>query len=541
MRALAALWGTPDTHRLTLARLNAAASSAVGHRHYYDLVEAYHQNNALYDWLAEFTRDEGVKQEALKGIRTPAKRITAFYQAHLWPGDLDEAFPLEFPDTLAAGQQEAVEAALRRVWEWSNWAAEKDVCALWLALHGDLFLRVAQPPERDAVYLEKVKPQWVTDVTSERGHVKTLRLDVPLADYTNAPAATRVVPEDRWHTEHWSKSAGVYRRWVHKWNPDTPLGDLGAPDEVLPLSAYGVDFVPFVQARFEDGGGERGSSCFEGGLDKFDELNRKATRASQLLFNHNHPDWALERAGQDPSGRPMPAPQVTDADGVVTIGDERFFRVPGGWTLRQLVAQLDYAAYQAALDGDEAAVAADFPEMIWSRLSGATELSGRALEKLLAPAVARCRRARGNADRALQRAHMMALSVGAASGISGFEGFGEGAYEAGLLMHTFAPRPVLPPDPLSDAEADKAAAEAAILRLQLGWSKKQVQRDLGLSDGEIDAMAEEEEADAEQAADKLLTALDRGAMPPGGPGAFGQPSPPLNGQAPPANGQFGRR
>jgi hypothetical protein len=81
------------------------------------------------------------------------------------------------------------EDGLRRVWEWSNWATEKDVAALWLAQHGDLFLRVAQPPARDSVYLERVRPQYVTDVRCERGLVKEIRLDVPLADDGAVPAA----------------------------------------------------------------------------------------------------------------------------------------------------------------------------------------------------------------------------------------------------------------------------------------------------------------------------------------------------------------
>jgi hypothetical protein len=496
MRTLAALWGTPDAHRLTLARLNAAATAPVGQRHYYDLMEAYYQNNALYDWLARFTREEGVKQEALKGIRTPARRITAFYHSLLWPGDLDAAFPLEFPEGAAAG---LVEDGLRRVWEWSNWATEKDVAALWLAQHGDLFLRVAQPPARDSVYLERVRPQYVTDVRCERGLVKEIRLDVPLADDAPYPPPAQT-QEDRWHTEHWSKADGAYRLWVHRNGPDTPLADLGAPTDALPLEAFGVDFVPFVQAKFEDRGEQRGASCFEGGLDKFDELNRKATRHSQLMFNHNHPDWSLERAGADATGRPVPAPKVTDEDGLVVIGDERFFRVPAGWTLKQLVAALDYKAYLDTVESEEAALAADFPEMIWSRLSGATELSGRALEKLLAPAVARCERARTAADRALQRAHMLALSVVAASGL--FPGLSPEDYDAGRLAHTFKPRPVLPEDGLDDAQGELAEADADLKQKALGIPLRYLLRKRGWDEADIAAI-EREAAQREAEAQRL--------------------------------------
>jgi hypothetical protein len=521
-----ALWGSPDSHRLAMVRngIVQAANALPPPGRYYDLMEAYRVNNNLYTWLSQNRHDEGVRLEALRGIRTPAMRICAFYHSHLWPGDLDESFPLEFPKETGASTG-SVEAAVRRVWEWSNWATEKDVCALWLAQHGDLFLRVAQPPERDAVYLERVRPQYVTDVRCERGYVKEIRLDLPLADGEAYPRPSSAPAEDRWHTEHWEKGSGLYRLWVHRYGPDTALSDLGAPVEVLPLEAFGVDFVPFVQAKFEDTGGDRGSSCFEAGLDKFDEINRKATRHSQLMFNHNHPDWKLHRAGADATGRPVPAPKIdADDSGTIAIGDERLFKVPAGWDLDQMVAHLDYAAYQAAIEGEEAAIAADFPEMIWSRLGGATELSGRALEKLLAPAVARCLRARTAADRALQRAHMMALSVGAASGIDGFA-FGAGAYEAGALAHTFKPRPVLPRDGVDHAEEEKAEAETDTLLKALGIPLEMILERRGWSAQDIAKIVAEAEKRAEKMAEQLAQRPAAGAPP-----AFGG-QPPQNGAA----------
>lgn len=541
MRLLASLFGQPDQRRLTLARLNAAATAAGTWRDFYQTLLAYYYQNGTYAWLSENLHDQGTIAEALKGIRTPAFRIVQFYVDHLWPGSLDDAFPVETDNS-------SIIDPMHQVWEWSNWESEKDTAALQLALYGDLFVRVTQPDDRGQVYFELVPPRLVTDFTEERGYLKEIRIDVPVAkvsrpgeppqyitdpDWQQIESTAATAPDALTHTEVWSKYRGDWRRWEHRQGLNASLTDLGTPTDEAPLSEFGLDFVPFVHAQFGPSEEKRGASVLVPGLDKFDELNRKATRHSQIMFRHINRIMHLERAGVDQAGRPVPPPQVANSDGMIVVGDESFLGIPGGWTLKQTIANLDYGAYLQTIESEEAALAQDFPEMLWVRRNSGSDMSGRALRFLLAPAIKRVERARGNAVRALIRAMMMALSVGQASGL--FTA-GMGSYEDGRLAHTYGKRDVLPHDSLEDAQAELAEAQADQALKDLGIPLRMILEKRGYSQDDIAII----EAEAEKRAAEMQAALATPAAPASpvnGLAAATNGAPGTNGM----NGQFGRR
>nr|MBA2390311.1 hypothetical protein [Geodermatophilaceae bacterium] len=375
MKLISALMGQPDQKRLILARLNAAASTAARQRELYNLLYAYWANQGLYAWLAQNRYESGINAPAMKGIRTPCARIVDFYVSHLWPGDLEEALPIET-------DYETILEPIKQLWLWSNWEDEKDLAAQFFALYGDLFIRVAQPDDRAQVYFELIQPQYVTDFTEERGFVKSIRLDIPVTEAVNGIDRTLT------HTEIWSKADQSYRRWRHEGGPDAAYETLGTPDEEVSFSEMGIDFVPFVHARFKSVGDQWGMGCFTHLLDKVDELNLKATRHSEIMFNHLGVTWSLESDVLDAAGRPLPPLTIDpETDGVVTIGGGRFFRPPSGGHLKEMVPNIQYAAYLDTIESEERALASDAPEMNWSHLSESREVSGRALRMLLGPAV----------------------------------------------------------------------------------------------------------------------------------------------------------
>ena len=282
------------------------------------------------------------------------------------------------------------------------------------------------------------------------------------------------------------------------------------PAEEISFVEMGIDFVPFVHAPFRNVGEKWGVGAYTTLLEKIDELARKATRHSQIMFNHLGVTWSLERPGVDSSGRPTPPPTIdTDTDGVVTIGEGRFFRIPAGWALKQMVPALDYDAYLKTIESEEISLSRDAPEMLWSRFSETNELSGRALRFLLAPAIKRVERARTNADRAIIRAVMMALHIGQQSGMPSFQNLG--TYESGDFDHTYAKRDVLPVDTLEEAQVLKTKAEASLLLKQLGWTDAALQeREFGLTQEEMATMAAQREVEpvevvVEPSARALLT------------------------------------
>lgn len=415
----------------------------------YRALRAYYQQTGLYDALAVALFQQGTWREALKGLRNPAFRAVEFHVATLWPGTLEEAFALE------SDNAERIRPAIDQVWQWSNWAAKKQVSARQISLFGDVFLKVAATEDQARVYFQSLEPEYVTDLElDERGYVTYLRLDVPKAARDEDGKITSTL-----HTEVWDKARGTFRLWETRKSPGEGLDRLGTPNSTKEIAEFGIDFVPIVHAPFRDVGEDRGVGCFTYALDKIDEANRQATRLHQMLFRNNRNTWALRANAMDASGRPLPPPQVntsggsgTDVD-TVDIGDETFLRLPGQAELVSLVPNLHYAEALAILQDMMGELEQDLPELAYYRVTERSDLSGRALRLMLAPALQRAAEARGNAQAALVRADAMALTMGANLGL--FADLG-GTFADGAFDHTFAEREVLPVDPQDQAEVQRA-------------------------------------------------------------------------------------
>ena len=476
MVALSNLWSHIARLSGTSPPVRWGVSEPALPRDRYALADAYYSSLGLYAASQRAGVANAEWLPALKAIRNVAPRVVEFHASHLWPGTLPDALPIET-------EYDAIIAPIEQVWEWSNWGARKQVAARWLALYGDLFIKVAAPAESGRVYFQLIKPAYVTDfATDERGFLTSIRLDIPQTEQTGVQ--TRAVM----HTEVWEK--GRYRRWVHTHQEGEELHRLGRPREGDDV-ALPFDFVPFVHAQFRDIGEERGTGAFWGALEKIDEANLEATRLSQMVFRHNAVTWALEGTGQDSSGRPIPPPIIAGYDGSatastdrVTLGDEEFYRLPSGWTLRQLVPALHYGEALAILQDMMLELEKDLPELAYARITeaGGNDQSGRALRFMLTPAINRALEARGNAEGALMRADQMALTLGTLNGL--FPNIG--TYEAGDFAHRFKSREVIPitadeHEAQALGRAQRAMIEAAYLpaaevvaTLRPEWDEDQV-------------------------------------------------------------------
>lgn len=471
-------------YRSIACYLQAQASQEAAPREWYKMLRAYYENNGLYDQLYEYMRamatdaagrvDYGALEQALCGLRNPAYRAVEFYAMHLWPGDLDTAFRIET-------DKERLADAIMQVWQWSNWAVKKQVAARWYARDGDLFIKVVQPEGVPRVYFQLIEAQYVSDFEEdERGYMTYCRIDVPQWRRNGDKV------ESYTRTEVWDKAGGDMRIWEHDKGLDAALARLGPPTQMRPLADMGIDFVPIVRAPFADVGEKRGASCFGHVLDKIDEANRQATRLHQMLFRHNDNIWAVQSDFVDPSGRPIPPPTLstttrTRGDGTteeqVELNGSKLARLPSGWKLQSLVPTLQYADALAILTAHMREIEDDLPELIYYRIRDlGTNISGRAVRMLLAGAIAKAEEARGNAVSALVRANQMAITIGQAAGI---EGFDVGTYEAGDLEHTL----ILPElfaldesERLQDLQLKRSALEIPLETLwaEYGYSEEQI-------------------------------------------------------------------
>ena len=438
-------------------------------RQFYQMLEAYYLNNGLYDDVSRALFEVSTWQEAMKPLRNPAFRAVEFYVAHLWPGQLPDALPI-------LADNEAIVEPIKQVWKWSNWTEKKQLGARWFANFGELFIKVtSRLPSDDVsgrVFLQLMDPRTVTGFTEdERGFLTYIRLDTSQMDAQGKPFT---------RTEVWSTL--LYQVYEHPYDENTPLSKLGPPLVNRPISEFGIDFVPFVHARFFDIGDPRGVGCFTLALDKIDEGNRAATRLHQLLFKNNDVTTVVKSNSVDPTGRPLPAPRIgssqsgnADSD-TIEIGGNRVYRLPGNSSLEFLVPQLNYAAALAILQDHMQELERDMPELAYWRLREKGELSGKALSILLSDAEARVVEARGNGESALIRANQMALTLGKNAVLEGFDNVGE--FDAGDFEHTFQKRDVFTLTEAEVYEIVQAKINAGIPLVtalkEAGWSDKRI-------------------------------------------------------------------
>jgi hypothetical protein len=418
----------------------------------YWIMDAYYQGNAVYDRL----RRTEASGDNLVALRNPVQRVVESYATHVWPGTLPDALPIE-------ALNERIIEPIQQLWTWSNWGARKQVAIRWLALYGDLFIKVIQTEDRQRVFFQLIRPHFVTEMQrDERGVLEYIRVDVPQA----IRQGDRIVQMT--HTEVWTGES--YRLWVHDRHSEhdqVKLEDLGAPQVTNALTDFGIDFIPIVHVPFRDTGDVRGTAAVTHALDKIDESNRVATRLHETLFRHNKPTWVVGANSADKDGRPMSAPRFAGADGKVTgtVSAEMpdIVYLNGMASLDSLIPNINYAAALDILNAMLTDLEADLPELAFYRLrelSRTGTLSGRAVRLLLSDAVSRILEARGNAEAGLARADMMALTIGANAGL--FPNIG--AYDNGDFDHTFKDRPVIP---LSDIEeAEGVAALDGIVSVQ---------------------------------------------------------------------------
>jgi hypothetical protein len=489
-----ALNGHASTVRATQTSIARQASRPTDPRDRYAVLWAYYRQTGLYEQLGRALYDVGLWHPALKALRNPAYRIAEAYPAHLWPGDLPDALPI-------ITEHEQIIAPIHQVWQWSNWAQQKQVFARWLAILGDVFVKVATRADATGkvsrCYFELIAPEHVYDWdTDERGNLVLCRIDVPQTRRNDDKL------ERYTHVEVWSKQEGNYRRWeIPQGQPvEADVARLGTPAETRTLASMGLGtgagvFVPIVHAKFMDVGEPRGIGAFTLQLDKIDAVNQDATRLAQMLYRHNKPLWATHNPGMDATGRPLPAvrlPGTDNDDGTRTaaLGDDDIVELPGTAQLTALVPNLHYEAHRLVNNDGLLDLQQDCPEMAYWRITehSGGEITGRALRFMLAPFVTRVLEVRGNAEDALARLDMMALTIGQAAGL--FSGLG--TYEHGDFEHRFGERDVVPVSGYEEAQEAQLRADALQKQLASGaYSVAGALRAADVSDEEIEQMATE--------------------------------------------------
>lgn len=463
----------------------------------YSVLFAYYINNGLYDSLrsALTSTDAAIPADTLKALYNPTYRVVEFYASKLWPGPLDRALPLMTDNPV-------IEQPIRQIWQWSNWASEKQGAARSFATYGDLFLRVAGRREGNGaiqrVFIQNLDPRSVTEIRSdERGFLTYARLDVP----QQRKVAGQV--QDYVHTEEWDKETQTFRRWEHTQSAKTLIEQLPEPQETRPFAYFGgIDFIPIVWQPFRHIGDERGMAAITPGIDKIDEANLMATRLHQMLYRYNKPMFVAGSDGKDSAGRPLPAPKVGGDTGKLEMSDDPneddIIRLPGFAWLESMVPDISYNEALGILRDQMSELAEDLPEMVYASIQNKDGLAAQTVHYMLDAAISKLLEARGNAEAALVRANQMALTIGQGAGL--WRDLGD--YNSGTLDHSFEPRPVL-----DVAEMERASTMATYVGADIPVSV--AARRVGWSDSEVEELETAQRAEEQRAQEQAAAGNDR--------------------------------
>lgn len=439
-------WGEWDARRLRYAILWAWYESTV-YREVHNFSTKLKADYGLYKYV--------------RSIYNPAARVCNFYKDHIWgglldpeAGDQDGALPIETDN-------DNLRAMIAQLWEWSNWQSKKDVTTLWGSIYGDVALQVVDDTERGKVYIKPVNPARLADITLDPfGNVKGYTISYDRPDPTNN---SRMVKYSE--IAEREDDLVVYSTYLN----DSPYAWNGQADSWQ--ENYG--FIPMVFVNHIDVGLEWGWSELQQDLSKFREIDDLASKFDDHIRKTVDPGWLF--AGVN---APQAAPSTSFTDNSTTrpeAGREEIpiLYGPSGAQPHALVAPLDLAGVNAAINSLLAEIERDYPELRVLLMQASGEVSGRALRIAQRPVQKKVQERRARYDKALIKAQQMALSIAGFRAVEGFNGISLDSYAGGKLDHSIARRDVFDQDEIDDLEVETAFWSVAELVQKGGGSLEQ--------------------------------------------------------------------
>lgn len=371
----------------------------------YDWLRKAYNSNGLYDDKSELLLRLGTEFENIKSLGNPVERSVEYFVSKILSGD----------SISVTSDSQAVVDAIQQVYDWSNLVGKKSAYVRDFSLLGDLFMKIRNT--EDKVIIENINPSYVTFVNLDgRGNIIEIRIDIP---YTDSDG------KGYWYTEYWDKN--YISVWEHTLSPETSLEQLGDPVEYYPTAYFGIDFVPIVQVQFRDINKNRGQSCVYHALEKIDELNRMMTRLHEQIFVGSNRGWFLDISNKQAGKLSLPLGlSKTQKDGaLIEVNGNPVSAIPN----------LPYGDLLNVVNNMGEELIRDLPELRAYSISE-TNLSGKAISLLLAPAIERAEEAEDNLIRGLERVDNIALTLGVFNGIFPSS---LGTYERGSFEHTIVP------------------------------------------------------------------------------------------------------
>lgn len=513
----------------------------------YETFWAHFESNvyrSVHKWSDLYKSTYGIDAYT-RSIYSPAFRIGEFWATHLMGGALDpdagdgversSALPIVITrEDDNSENADAVREGIAQVWRDSNWQARKETYTRFGAVCGDVALMIEDDVDREKVCIRPIHPRSLRYVERDSyGNVKGYIIQELRYD-PRQPEVNLLNPILVMYAERCTRQGDsvVYQTYLngepydwHDYPYETPEIDRNRWEW---SEAYG--FVPMVVVQHRDMGLGWGWSELHASISKLHELDDLASRLSDWIAKNVESAWFI--AGVAPPGTNTPPtpgmPFVTNASNELIIsggpGDrdaDRAGRDDGDGidagknrlptiyapdpkaTATPLVAPLNVADVSAHILTILKELERDHPELQADMATASGDASGRALRVARERVEAMVVQRRQNYDDALVRAQKMALSIGGQKGYPGYESFGEGAFEAGLLDHAIGQRPVFAVDEMDDLEVKQARANVLAVLVKSLMPIDVAMEQAGYAAEVVDAVKKSQEKAAKVAAEQL--------------------------------------
>lgn len=449
--------------------------------------------DGLHKWSRKYRADYGLYRNA-RSLYGPFYRLAEMHVSHIQGGPLDpaagdgKAVPSGIPIAIPSGD-EALRAAIARLWRDSRWQSKKDVWVRWGAVLGDVALAVRDDPDKGYVAIEPVHPRSIVEVELDRrGNVRSYCRE-EARPHPTQPVDPSGNPRLCLYGERCYRGAAKDEVVFATTLDGKPYAWNGvAPEWSVP---YG--FAPLVLTQHVDVGLDWGLSEAHAALplgreaddvgSKLNDQIRKLVDAPWLISGVTASDLGeAQRAARSASEAGSPQERETDREKALML-----FVKSEQARAQALVADVKVEEVSGHIDSMLEKLDADYPELRFDRIRASGAASGNAIREARKPAETKLRARRAAYDEAIVRAHQMAVAIGGFRGYDGYATFGLDSYAAGDLDHRVADRPVFEGDPIEDLEEETlfwqtaAAAQSAGVPLAVwlekhGWSPEDIAR-----------------------------------------------------------------
>ena len=447
----------------------------------YQVLWAWYESTAfrdLHKW-AQAYRNSYQLYRYIRNIYNPAFRLVEFWKMMIWGGMLDNeagdkgAIPIKLDK-----DNEGLRKPISQLWADSNWEVNKDIAVLWACSMGDSAIRIVDDPDHEEVRIENVHPASLKELTIDsRGYVKQYEIEETRVRPDNGKLAT--------YLEKATREEGSETIKFETFADNKPFAWNGEKDSWT--EDYG--FMPLVAIQHNNVGFDYGWAEMHPLRSKMNSIDDLASKLHDYirkvidpvwLFNFNKPKNSADTTMQSatatsdasaPGREEMPALYVSDKEAK-------------GQAL--VTSEISIAETSAEIQNILGEMERDMPELQMDIWTVGQDVSGKALAKARQRVERKVTQRRPNYDKALVRAHEMAIAIGGEKGYEGYDGYNLESYTQGKLKH-YIPndRIIFEADPFVEATEKRLLWQTVAEAKNAGIAPETVLRDFGWTDEQV--------------------------------------------------------